>query len=178
MTLPPNAEEVELLVNGKSCGVKKNDLKSPKMRNQIRWSGIEYQDGYCEAVARTGGKVVARHRIETTGKAVALKIEADNDAWKADGQDLQHIRVIAVDKKGRRVQTAQGEVKFTVTGDASLAAVSSGDHNSDELNVADSRRLYKGSCLAILRSGVAPSAVTVTASAEGMKSAKLKLFIK
>ena len=178
ITTYTNAEEVELLVNGRSYGVKKNDVNNPKMRNQIRWKDIEYQDGYCEAIARTGGKEVARHRIETTGKAVALRLEKDNDAWKADGQDLQHIRVIAVDKKGRRVQAAQGEVKFTVTGDASLAAVSSGDHNSDELNVVDSRRLYKGSCLAILRSGVAPSAVTITATAEGMKSARLKLFTK
>lgn len=178
LTTYTNAEEVELLVNGKSYGVKKNDLGSAKMRNQIRWKDIEYQDGYCEAIARTGGKVVARHRIETTGKAVALKAELDNSNWKADGQDLQHIRIVAVDKKGRRVQSAVAEVKFTVTGDASLAAVSSGDHQSDELNVSDRRKLYKGSCLAILRSGTVPSAITVTATAEGMKPVKLKLGTK
>lgn len=178
MTTYTNAEEVELLVNGKSYGVKKNDLGSAKMRNQIRWKDIEYQDGYCEAIARTGGKVVARHRIETTGKAVALKAELDNSNWKADGQDLQHIRIVAVDKKGRRVQSAVAEVKFTVTGDASLAAVSSGDHQSDELNVSDRRKLYKGSCLAILRSGTVPSAITVTATAEGLKPVKLKLGTK
>ncbi len=178
ITTYTNAEEVELFVNGKSYGVKKNDLKSAKMRNQIRWSGVEYQDGYCEAVARTNGKVVARHRIETTGQPVTLRLESDNANWKADGQDLQHIRVVAVDKKGRRVQTAQGEVKFTVTGDATLAAVSSGNHQSDELNVTDKRNLYKGSCLAILRSGVNPSAVTITATAQGMKPVKLKLATK
>jgi len=178
ITTYTNAEEVELFVNGKSYGVKKNDLKSAKMRNQIRWSGVEYQDGYCEAVARTNGKVVARHRIETTGQAVALRLESDNANWKADGQDLQHIRVVAVDKKGRRVQTAQGEVKFAVTGDATLAAVSSGNHQSNELNVTDKRDLYKGSCLAILRSGVNPSAVTITATAQGMKPVKLKLATK
>lgn len=178
ITTYTNAEEVELFVNGKSYGVKKNDLKSAKMRNQIRWSGVEYQDGYCEAVARTNGKVVARHRIETTGPAVALRLVSDNANWKADGQDLQHIRVVAVDKKGRRVQTAPGEVKFTVTGDATLAAVSSGNHQSDELNVTDKRGLYKGSCLAILRSGVNPSAVTITATMEGMKPVKLKLATK
>ena len=178
LTTYTNAEEVELLVNGKSYGVKKNDLGSAKMRNQIRWKDIEYQDGYCEAIARTGGKVVARHRIETTGKAVALKAELDNSNWKADGQDLQHIRIVAVDKKGRRVQSAVAEVKFTVTGDASLAAVSSGDHQSDALNVSDRRKLYKGSCLAILRSGTVPSAITVTATAEGMKPVKLKLGTK
>ncbi len=178
ITTYTNAEEVELFVNGKSCGVKKNDLKDAKMRNQIRWTDIEYQDGYCEAVAKTNGKVVARHKIETTGKAVRLKIVSDNPEWCADGIDLQHLRVIAVDKKGRRVQLAQGDVKFTVKGDATLAAVSSGDHQSDELNVTDHRKLYNGSCLAILRAGLTPGEVTVTATAEGLKSAKVKLNLK
>ena len=173
ITTYTNADEVELFVNGKSYGVKQNDRKSPKMRNQIRWQDIEYQDGYCEAVAKTAGKIVARHKIETTGKAVALRIESDNTNWKADGMDLQHLRVYAVDAKGRRVQTAVGDVKFAVNGNAVLAAVSNGDQDSDELNVTDHRSLYRGSCLAILRAGESASNVTVTATAEGLKAAKL-----
>lgn len=175
LTTYTNADEVELFVNGKSQGVKKNDKASAKMRNQIRWTGIVYQDGNCEAVARTAGKVVARHKIETTGKAVALRIETDNAAWKADGMDLQHVRVVAVDSKGRRVQTAAADVKFTVNGGATLAAVSNGNQESDELNVTDHRSLYRGTCLAILRAGDAPSTVTVTASADGLKAAKLTI---
>lgn len=173
ITTYTNADEVELFVNGKSYGVKQNDRKSPKMRNQIRWQDIEYQDGYCEAVAKIAGKIVARHKIETTGKAVALRVETDNANWKADGMDLQHLRVYAVDAKGRRVQTAVADVKFTVNGDAVLAAVSNGDQDSDELNVTDHRSLYRGSCLAILRAGESASNVTVTATAEGLKAAKL-----
>ncbi len=175
ITTYTNADEVELFVNGKSYGTQKNDTKSAKMRNQIRWKNIEYQDGYCEAVARTNGKIVARHRIETTGEPVALRMEIDNNAWKADGKDLQHIRVIAVDKKGRRVQTALNEVTFTIDGAASIAAVSSGNHASDELSMTNKRKLFNGSCLAILRSDVVPSTVTVTATAPGLKPAKLKL---
>lgn len=178
ITTYTNADEVELIINGNSMGTQKNDRTSAKMRNQIRWKGIEYQEGYCEAIARTAGKIVARHKIETTGKPVALKIEADNAAWKADGTDLQHLRVIAVDSKGRRVQTAQADVKFSVTGNATLAAVSSGNHSSDELNVTDHRSLYRGSCLAILRSGITPSKVTVTATATGLKAAKVTMTTK
>lgn len=175
ITTYTNADEVELLVNGKSIGVKKNDLKNAKMRNQIRWKDVEYKDGNIEAVARTNGKVVARHKIETTGKAVALKIESDNAEWKADGLDLQHLRIIAVDSKGRRVQVAHGDVKLTVDGDAELVAVSSGNQVSDELNVTDHRNLHKGSILGILRAGTTPSKVTVTATCEGLKTAKVTL---
>ncbi len=175
LTTYTNADEVELIVNGKSYGTRKNDLESPKMRNQIRWENIEYQDGYCEAVAKTGGKIVARHRIETAGKPVKLVIETDNPDWKADGIDLQHIRVTAVDRKGRRVQNAVANVRFTVNGAAELAAVSSGNHDSHELNITDRRDLYKGSCLAILRSGTTPGEVVITAEADGLKPAKISL---
>ena len=178
ITTYTNADEVELFVNGKSQGVKKNDRSSAKLRNQIRWENIEYQPGYCEAVARTAGKVVARHRIETTGKPVALKIEADNVNWKADGQDLQHLRIYAVDAKGRRVQTATGDVKVTLNSKAAtLLAMSNGDNRSDELNKVDHRHLYKGSVLAILRSGIDGGEAVVTAECPGLKSAKIKMTV-
>lgn len=175
LTTYTNADEVELLVNGKSYGIRKNDKTNPKMRNQIRWEDIVYQDGNCEAIARTDGKVVARHKIITVGKAVALKAVIDNSDWKADGMDLQHIRIMAVDSKGRRVPNAVAEVKVSVAGDAQLVAMSNGNINSDELNVTDKQALFNGSCLAILRSGVASSPVVVNITAPGLKAAKLKL---
>lgn len=186
ITTYTNAEEVELIVNGKSYGTQKNDLASAKMRNQIRWKNVEYQNGYCEAIARTAGKIVARHKIETTGEPVALRIESDNNAWKADGLDLQHLRIYAVDKKGRRVNTATGEVTILINGKpalvgdanapvATLAAVSSGNHTSDELNMVNHRQLFNGSILAILRAGLTPGNITVTATCPGLKNATAKL---
>ena len=67
------------------------------------------------------------------------------------------------------------DVRFTVEGDARLAAVSSGDHYSDELTQTDHRRLFDGRALAILRAGQQPAAITLTATADDVKPAKLKL---
>lgn len=178
ITTYTNADEVELIVNDKSYGTKQNDKKSAKMRNQIRWKDITYQSGYCEAIAKTDGKIVARHRIETTGKPVALKIESDNNEWRADGTDLQHLRIYAVDSKGRRVYTATGDVKVTIDGAATLAAMSNGNQESDELNVVDHRMLYNGSVLAILRSDIKAGTITVIATCDGLKSAKAKFTTK
>ncbi|MCR4995263.1 MAG: DUF4982 domain-containing protein [Bacteroidales bacterium] len=174
LTVYTNADEVELILNGRSLGTKRNDRANAKARNQIRWDKFTYEPGYIEAVARTGGKVVARHRVETAGKAVALRLVPDQQTWRADGIDLQHVRVEAVDRKGRRVPAANDDVQFSVTG-ATLAAVSSGDHYSDELTQVDHRRLYEGQCLAILRATCQPSEVVLTATAPGLKTAKLKL---
>ena len=179
ITTYTNADEVELFVNGKSYGTKKNDKASAKMRNQIRWNNVIYQNGYCEAVARTDGKVVARHKIETTGKPVALKIDTDNANWKADGIDLQHLRIYAVDSKGRRVYTAVGDVKVEVNSKAAtLVAMGSGNQMSDELHVTNHRMLYNGSVQAILRSSIDGGDANITATCDGLKPAKIKLKVK
>lgn len=163
-----NGDEVELLLNGKSLGRKQNP-SDPKKRNQISWQDVDYHEGKLVAIAYRGGKAIARHQLETTGKAVKLIAEPDNSNWKADGQDLQHIRITAVDAKGRKVLLAQDELKFSIEGDASIAAVSNGDITSDELNVTDHRRLWQGSALVILRAGQSPSKITLRTTSPGFK---------
>ena len=170
-----NADEVELRLNGKSLGKKQNPKSDNKQRNQIKWEGITYADGKLEAIAYNSGKAVARHQIETTGKAVSLKVTPEDSEWKADGTDLMHLRIEAVDSKGRRVPMAQNELKFEVEGDACIVGVSNGDINSDELNVTDHRRLWNGSALVILRSGRTASKVTLKTSADGYKTVKTLL---
>lgn len=170
-----NADEVELRLNGKSLGKKQNPKGDSKQRNQIKWEGITYADGKLEAIAYNSGKAVARHQIETTGKAVSLKVTPEDSEWKADGTDLMHLRIEAVDSKGRRVPMAQNELKFEVEGDACIVGVSNGDINSDELNVTDHRRLWNGSALVILRSGRTASKVTFKTSADGYKTVKTLL---
>jgi beta-galactosidase len=170
-----NADEVELVLNGKSLGTKKNDLKDAKMRNQIRWNDVVYQPGQLEAIARSGGKVVARHRIETTGKVKGLVAVADNAMWRADGMDLQHVDVSLVDTKGRVIQTSDNELTFSVDGDARIVGVINGDITSEELTVGQKRRLYNGRCTVILRAGRTPGKITLTVTSPGVKTTKMKL---
>ena len=176
-----NGDEVELFLNGKSLGVKKNS-DDPKLRARIKWDGIAYAPGTLQAVARKNGKVVARHQIETTGEVVALKLVPDAETWHADGQDLMHVRVYAVDKKGRRVmnlkdKNAFSKLTFTVKGDADIVAVDNGNIYSDELHVGKKqlnktaeRALYQGSALVILRAGTQPSKVELTVACENAVS--------
>ena len=169
-----NADEVELVLNGRPIGRKENP-KNLKHRNQIRWDNVEYQPGYLEAVAYKAGKVVARHRIETTGEAVRLVAEPERHEWQANGLDLMHVRIVAIDKKGRRVPMANGEVTFTVSGDASIAGVVNGDINSNEMMVGTKRSLWNGCCTVILRSGRQSGKVTLTATSPGLKPVTLKI---
>lgn len=169
-----NADEVELFVNGKSLGVKKN-TDNPRLRNKLKWDNVAYEPGYIEAVARKDGKVVARHKIETTTKPVALEADSDNADWKADGSDLQHIRVQAVDRKGRRVQGAEAELTFTVEGPAEIVGVINGDITSPELTVGNTRSLYQGTATVILRSTRNAGKVILTATAPDLKKVKMTM---
>ena len=184
-----NGDEVELFLNGKSLGVKKNS-NDPKLRARIRWDNIAYAPGVLLAVARKNGKVVARHQIETTGEAVALKLVPDMETWHADGKDLMHVRIYAVDKKGRRVLNVKDakafdKLTFTVKGDANIVAVDNGNIASDELHIGKTqleksiqRNLFQGSALVILRAGDKPGKIELSVAGEKMKAKKLVLNTK
>lgn len=172
-----NADEVELFVNGKSQGIQKNTIDADT-RNMILWKNISYVPGMVLAIARKNGHEVARHLLETTGKAVALRVIPENSAWKADGMDLQYVRVMAVDSKGRMVPTATGEVTFDVAGAARLIAVDNGNHVSDELFAGNKRLLHNGTALCILRSQQTAGKVTLTVSVPGLKSAKKQFKVE
>ena len=184
-----NADEVELFLNGKSLGVRKNS-EAPKLRARIKWDDIAYAPGVLLAVARKNGKVVARYQIETTGEAVALKLVPDIETWHADGKDLMHVRIYAVDKKGRRVLNVKdakafGKLTFTVKGDANIVAVDNGNIASDELHIGKTqleksiqRHLFQGSALVILRAGDKPGKIELSVAGEKMKAKKLVLNTK
>ena len=157
-----NCDEVELFVNGKSMGVKKNVTDTPADRNRIKWEGIPYQKGSIEAVARKDGRVVARHRLETTGKAVALRVEPTVTDWKADGKDVQIVRLTAIDSRGRRVWTADDELTFDVSGDAAFVGTSSGDITSGEIYTEPKVKLFQGTAVALIRSGESAGPVSLT----------------
>ena len=184
-----NGDEVELFLNGKSQGVKKNS-NDPKLRARIKWDNIAYVPGALLAVARKNGKVVARHQIETTGEAVALELVPDMETWHADGKDLMHVRVYAVDKKGRRVLNVKDakafdKLTFTVKGDANIVAVDNGNIASDELYIGKTqleksiqRHLFQGSALVILRASDKPGKIELSVAGEKMKAKKLVLNTK
>jgi beta-galactosidase len=171
-----NAEEAELFVNGKSLGAKQNDGEG-KGKNRMLWSDVEYgKGGKILAVARTGGKEVARHELQTTDKAVKLVIEAEGlQTFEHDGVSLKYLHIYAVDCKGQKVPTAADEVRIVVQGEATIQAIDNDDHYTDELMDVNPKRLYKGQLLLILRSTQHQGLVSVKVTSPTLKSAVWKM---
>ena len=140
----------------------------------IRWDNVPYgTGGYAEAIARDAyGKIVSRHRIETSRKASRLLVEAETpEYWKADGMDLQYIWVTAVDSKGRRVWDYDRELSVSLEGEASIFSMDNTDHYTDTLLYGvDAKPMHKGRMLIVLRSGRLPSEVRLSCTSNGLKA--------
>ena len=89
-----NAHAVELIVNGKSIGTKENN-GTGNMRNAILWKDIDYgKGGSIVAIARNkDGKEVARHEMQTAGKAVRLVINEERNILRSEGVRSEELGI-------------------------------------------------------------------------------------
>ncbi|MEM9965539.1 MAG: beta-galactosidase GalA [Asticcacaulis sp.] len=165
-----NLDEVELFHNGKSLG------RKPVVKNRhLAWD-VAYAAGNITAYGYKGGKVVLKQTRETTGKPTRLVLTPDRTTLAADGRDVAMFRVEAFDAKGRHVPRADNLVRFEITGPADVSGVGNGNPVSHEADKATQRHLFNGLAQAIVqtrRQGT--GRVTVTAHADGLKSASVTL---
>lgn len=163
-----NCETVELIVNGRSLGVK------PMERfGHVAWT-VPFAPGRIEAVARNGGRRAATARRETTGAAAAVRASVDRARIAADGRDLGMVSIAILDSKGRVVPTAAHRVTFDISGPARLIGVGNGDPTSLEADKADARTTFNGFAQAIVQSDGRPGTITVRASADGLRDGQVR----
>jgi beta-galactosidase len=156
-----NAEEVELFLNGKSIGrckpdtgVTANRLKHPPFTFLMP----NFEPGELHAVAYSGGKPVAEHRVKTPGEPKALALSADFSGKPAvAGGDLLFVYAKVVDASGTVVPNSKIPVTFTVEGDAKLVG-------ENPINA-------EGGIAAILvKTGAKPGPVTIRANGDNLAS--------
>lgn len=166
-----NCEEAELFLNGKSLGRQKADLcRRPE------WS-VKFVPGTLSVKAYKNGKCAAKAEHRTAGIPCAVCMEAVNTSIKNDGHDTAVLNVSVVDQYGRPVPTADGLIRFEVSGDGILKGVGNGDPNSHEPDNAPCRKLFAGRCQALVAAKPEGGSVTVRAAAEGLAPAEVTLQV-
>ncbi|MCP5549043.1 MAG: glycoside hydrolase family 2 protein [Akkermansiaceae bacterium] len=166
-----NADEVELLLNGKSLGKKKTRADA----GSLNWQ-VEYQPGTLEAVAYQEGKEVARDILRTADTARAIRLVPEETTVGSGFDDVAHVVVEIVDGNGTVVPDAANELTFAIDGPADLVALDSPSIVSTEPFQADKRKAYQGLALAIVRmkpDGGGEAVLHVTA--DGLKEAAMKI---
>jgi beta-galactosidase len=111
-----NAEEVELRLNGKTVARQKAapSSKHPKLKHPpVEFDTGTFQAGELVAVAYTGGKVVAEHKVRTPGDAVRLDVAIDDMGVPPAVGDLVFARARFVDANGTTVPQSGQAVTFT-----------------------------------------------------------------
>jgi beta-galactosidase len=168
-----NADEVELFLNGKSLGIKKkqgDDL-------HVMWR-VQYVPGAIKAISRKNGKVVTTSEIKTAGKPAKIVLSPDRSNIKAGGDDLSFITVKVLDADGNLVPDASNDIKFSVTGEGSIAGVDNGSETSLESFKADHRKAFNGMCLLVVKSKEKAGTIKIAATADGLQSTSIQVNVK
>ena len=179
-----NAHTVELLVNGKSIGKQLNN-GTGNMRNATLWKDIDYgKGGKIIAIARNkDGKEVARHEMQTAGKAVRLVINEErrmkNEEFatainkerrsslnshlssnsltrqlvNSSTNKLTYLNITAVDSKGRIVPGFNEPITVSVEGAATLYSLDHHDHYTSDLFHNVSTKNMKGGRMQVILRG-------------------------
>jgi len=169
-----NCEEVELLLDGKSCG-RQRPAEEP---NRITVWDLRWHPGILVTRGFNGGTQVAEHVLKTAGAPARIEVAADHPELSADGQDLCHVEVRVVDIDGIVVPTACNQIGFDVDGPARLIGVDNGDLTSDEPYQANRRRAFQGRCLAILRAGNRAGDSELVVTSEGLPSQTISVHCR
>ena len=160
-----NLDKVELLLNGKSLGMKPMDKNS-----HVAWT-VDYMPGTLEARGYKNGRQVMIDKRETTGRPAKIVLQPDRSEIHADGEDVSVVAASVVDSEGRMVPVAGNLITFQVSGSGKVIGVGNGDPSSHEPDKASKRKAFNGLCAAIVQAGKQAGEITVQASSPGLASA-------
>jgi beta-galactosidase len=141
---------------------------------RLRWNDVVYEPGELKAVAYKDGRKIGEAIMRTAGKPASIRLTPDRKELTATGEDLCYILVEALDDKGTPCPLADDSVHFKVEGPAEIAGVGNGNPLSLEPFQSDSRKLFYGKAMLILRTKDSRAGrVRVTAESEGLAPAEV-----
>ena len=171
-----NCDEVELTVNGQKLG-----RQAMPKNGHLKWKAV-YQPGKVVATGYKNGRRILTQTIETTKPAAKVVLKADRQAITADGRDVAVVTVEIQDSKGRIVPDACPSLTFRLEGDARIIGAGNGDpaylgsdHPQDIHCKEFQMPAFNGLAQIIIQSSKTPSALTLSATSDGLKTGTVSL---
>jgi beta-galactosidase len=155
-----DADEVELLVNGRSLG-RGPVGEQHKFRTEFETT---YEPGELVAIAYRDGVESGRDVLRTATGPLVLHAEPERPIITADAGDLAYIALTLTDSAGTLHPAADRPVRVNVTGDGTLVGFGSADPANTERFDATEHRIYRGRALAVVKPN-APGTIRLTAVA-------------
>ncbi len=193
-------DSVELVLNGRSLGVKRFDRKTtvdgrPYLETSepagddkndpsgsytspnggtgklhLTWT-VPFEPGTLTAIATSGGREVARDRLVTAGPPRAVTLSAEP---RGDGA-MAFVTASVVDSRGVVVPGAEPVLRFAVRGPGRVAGVDNGRQELAQSYQQPTIPAFRGQAVAVIAATGGRGPITVTASAPGLAPGKTTL---
>ena len=189
-----DAPEAELFVNGKSQGVQHKFTREEALaakaagdslwlqrRYRLMWTDVKYEQGEVKVIAHYPGQSstsTMEASVHTAGRPHHLELVPDRTRLTADGDDLCYVTVRVVDKDGTLVPDAANLVSFKVKGAGRFRAAANGDATNLDLFHLPQHHAFSGQLTAIVQAADHAGAITLEATAKGLKKASLTLQVQ
>ncbi len=156
-------DSAELLINGKSQGIKK------KEGYRIRWDEVVYEPGTLKVVAYKDGQPWAEAETKTAGKPATASLEVDYA-----GEDLTFVTARILDGAEVEVLQAHNHLSFSISGPGEILATDAGDPTSHAPFHSPETDAFNGLASAIVRR-TGPGEIILSVSSPGLKGRKITL---
>lgn len=161
-----NCGEVELFLNGRSLGSHKcSDFSDGVIRAEVPWE----KGTLLARSASASDSLVSSHR------AHSLAMNPDKERTRAGESGLVHITTEVTDSLGIRNPHSDHMVSYSLDGPGRIRLVDNGDLAEHSDPSSTSRKVRRGRQLLVLQAGSEPGDLIISASAEGLQPAKIKI---
>jgi len=142
-----NCNEVDLVLNGKSLGIKKAaDFPSKVMS----WS-LPFEKGDLVAIGLNNDQEVAKHKVSTAKNAKALDAEILDVKSQPDEEDIRHIEISVVDANGILAYTEDVSITCSTIGPVRLLGLEDANPTNIETYNSNSRHSFQGKLMAYIQ---------------------------
>lgn len=162
-----DAVEAEVFINGKSIGRSKVENFTARF-DAVYTPGKVMAVGYDEF-----GKEIYRNSLKTAGNETILTIKPDKT--EVSSGEYCFIEIEVTDDYGTVKSYPEHDITVTVGGAGELAALGSANYINEQKFSGQTHKTYNGRLLAAIRGGDNAGDITITISADGIKSKEIKI---
>lgn len=167
-----DADEVELLVNGRSLG-----RRPTGEQNRFRCAfDTVYEPGEVTAVAYQDGIAVGRTTLRSATGRVRLAAAAERPVVTRNVGDLAYVVISLTDAAGTVHTAADRSVRLAVSGAGVLAGFGSAEPSTEERFDTAEHRTYEGRALAVIRP-TGTGEIRVLASAADCELVEVRVMV-
>lgn len=168
-----NSEEVELFINGKSCGRKEAGEKN----DFIATFETKYEPGELLAISYNQGVESGRYELKTADSKVQLFVESDKNVLNATGEDLAFVTVKLVDSTGVENLWEKRNIKVTVEGAGVLQGFGSAEPSTEKSYDDTTWETFDGYVMAVIRAEYEPGEIKVKFEADDCEAKEISINV-